>query len=295
MEKCKIFFSAIILIVLLPVLITIFMQPEGTFLSGQQNGEIQEEELLCQLVMQQISIESEPEAIKAQTVIARTMILSGQEKTTNIKENSELKKRLGEEKYAYEKNRILDYIEETKGAALTDGKGEYIDAAYHAVSAGTTRNANEIYEKESLDYLTAVSSRGDLLSPDYLRVYWYGKKEFVEKLHNRTADETGITEENVMQQLQVITYDSVRYVTEIQVGAKRMTGEEFRKQLDLASACFAISECDGKIRIVTKGLGHGFGLSQFGANTLAAEGMGWREILKYYYPQVNISEESSPY
>lgn len=295
MEKCKIFFSAMILIILLPVLITVFMQPEGTFLSGGQSGEMPEEELLCQLVMQQISIESEPEAIKAQTVIARTMLLSGQEKTENIKENSELKRQLGEEKYAYEKNRILDYIEETKSTALTVGKGEYIDAAYHAVSAGTTRNAKEIYEKESLDYLTAVSSRGDLLSPDYLRVYWYGKKEFAEKLRNLTVDETEITEENVMQKLQVITYDSAGYVTEMQVGAKRMTGEEFRRQLNLASACFAVSECDGKIRIVTKGLGHGFGLSQYGANTLAAEGMGWREILKYYYPQVNISEETGPY
>lgn len=208
MEKCKIFFSAIILIVLLPVLITIFMQPEGTFLPGGQNGEIQEEELLCQLVMQQISLDSEPEAIKAQTVIARTMVLSGQERKEDIKENGELKRHLGEEKYAYEINRVLDYIEETKGAVLTVGKGEYIDAAYHAVSAGTTRNAKEIYEKESLDYLTAVSSKGDLLSPDYLRVYWFEKKDFANKLANLTADEpTGITEENVMQQLQVVTYD----------------------------------------------------------------------------------------
>lgn len=284
-----------VLIVLLPVLITIFMQPEGTFLPEDAKEDVSEEELLCRLVMQQIPLESEPEAIKAQTVIARTMLLSGKENFEDISENVELKEQLGEKKYALAKNRIADYIEETKGTALTVGNGDYIDAAYHAVSAGTTRNAGEVYTEEDLDYLTAVSSRGDLLSPDYLQVTWYEKKEFVKKLQALTADETGITEENVMQQLRVAAYDSAGYVTEVQAGALRLSGEMFRKKLNLASACFFISECDGKIRVVTKGLGHGFGLSQYGANTLAAEGMGWREILKYYYPQVNISGENSPY
>lgn len=69
-----------------------------------------------------------------------------------------------------------------------------------------------------------------------------------------------------------------------------VTGEEFRTALGLKSSCFSIKEVDGQLRIVTKGLGHGFGLSMYGANELAKEGQNYRDILKYYYSDVDIGE-----
>ena len=76
-EKCKTFFSLLLLFLLLPVLITIFMQPEGTWLRGKTDAGNGQGEALCALVARQISLNSQPEAIKAQAVIARTMLLSG--------------------------------------------------------------------------------------------------------------------------------------------------------------------------------------------------------------------------
>ena len=69
-----------------------------------------------------------------------------------------------------------------------------------------------------------------------------------------------------------------------------MTGEEFRNCLNLNSACFYLKEVEGKVRIVTKGLGHGLGLSQYGANELAKEGKTYREILQYYYKDSSIEK-----
>ena len=43
--------------------------------------------------------------------------------------------------------------------------------------------------------------------------------------------------------------------------------------------------------IVTKGLGHGLGLSQYGANELAKEGKTYQEILQYYYKDVSIEKK----
>jgi stage II sporulation protein D len=41
---------------------------------------------------------------------------------------------------------------------------------------------------------------------------------------------------------------------------------------------------------VTKGLGHGLGLSQYGANEMAKKGQDFEEILNFYYKNVEITE-----
>ena len=45
---------------------------------------------------------------------------------------------------------------------------------------------------------------------------------------------------------------------------------------------------DGEIRVVTKGLGHGLGVSLFGANELAANGYQYKDILKYFYDGIEF-------
>ena len=57
------------------------------------------------------------------------------------------------------------------------------------------------------------------------------------------------------------------------------------------SACFYISEIDCRVRIVTKGLGHGYGLSIYGANEMAKEGKTYQEILSYYYSGIEITKK----
>ena len=70
-----------------------------------------------------------------------------------------------------------------------------------------------------------------------------------------------------------------------------MAGEEFRKVLDLNSSCFTIEESEGKIRITTKGLGHGIGLSQFNANEMAKNGDDYQKILTYYFKNIELVNE----
>ena len=54
---------------------------------------------------------------------------------------------------------------------------------------------------------------------------------------------------------------------------------------------FYIREIDGRVRIVTKGLGHGYGLSIYGANEMAKEGKTYQEILSYYYSGLEITKK----
>jgi stage II sporulation protein D len=41
---------------------------------------------------------------------------------------------------------------------------------------------------------------------------------------------------------------------------------------------------------VTKGIGHGLGFSQYGANELAKSGYSYKELLSYYYEGVEIKQ-----
>ena len=82
--------------------------------------------------------------------------------------------------------------------------------------------------------------------------------------------------------------DRASYVLTVQLPGKKVTGEEFRKIFSLHSACFSIKEVDGQVRIVTKGYGQGFGMSQFGADKMAEDGSSYEEILSYYYDGIAI-------
>ena len=70
-------------------------------------------------------------------------------------------------------------------------------------------------------------------------------------------------------------------VKSILINQKQYSGREVREKLQLSSSDF---------EIVTKGCGHGVGLSQYGAQGMAKEGYNYQAILKHYYQGVEISK-----
>ena len=80
------------------------------------------------------------------------------------------------------------------------------------------------------------------------------------------------------------------YVTSVRVGQETVNGEEFRQTYGLASSCFILQKYDGKLRITTRGVGHGLGLSQYTANEMAKEGKDAAEILQYFFEGTEIRE-----
>ena len=78
-------------------------------------------------------------------------------------------------------------------------------------------------------------------------------------------------------------------VTALDVGGVEIRGSELRSILGLRSACFTISFEEGSIVFSVAGYGHGVGMSQYGANVLAGEGMDYREILAWYYSGTEVA------
>ena len=56
------------------------------------------------------------------------------------------------------------------------------------------------------------------------------------------------------------------------------------------SACFTLQDYNGKLRVTTRGVGHGLGMSQYTANRMAKEGKDYKEILDYFFSGTEIKE-----
>ena len=180
-------------------------------------------------------------------------------------------------------------VSSTKGEIL-QWEEQTAEADYHAISAGKTRNGQQALGREDVPYLEAVESMADISSPDYLKVIFMEKLELAEKLKN--ADEKlALKEKEISEKIQITGRDDAGYVTELQIGETTVSGETFRQYLELNSACFYIKEVEGSIRILTKGMGHGLGLSQYGANEMAKKGKDYKEILNYYYQGLEILQK----
>ncbi len=307
-EKIKTFFAICVLVLTVPYIVTLLFQGDKTSL---ESGKVQEilgedsfedlqaegkdmnvEEYLAGVLAKEIPLDYHIETIKAQAVIARTALTVALEsEDVNLPESMSREEMLelwGREGFEENYRVIEEAVTATKGEILIY-KEEPIQAAFHAVSAGKTRNAKEALQKEEEPYLDSVESELDIPCSDYLKVVFLEKNEYIEKI-KKACPELEAAEDNIMELVTVLKRDSSDYVTEIKIGEKVVTGEEFRGYLNLNSACFYLKEVEGKVRIVTKGLGHGLGLSQYGANELAKEGKDYKEILQYYYKDIEIKK-----
>ena len=173
-------------------------------------------------------------------------------------------------------------------------------------SAETIKAQCVIARTNLYDAMQAGTKEPESMPPDQQQELWgenfdknYQKlKSCVEAtagetlLYNRTYiyaayPDAGLTE---LTQIEIVSRDAAEYVTKIKVAGETYDGEQFRHALELPSACFTITEIDDHVRIVARGMGHGFGLSQNTAEKLAKEGYGYREILAYFYKGAVIGQ-----
>lgn len=81
-----------------------------------------------------------------------------------------------------------------------------------------------------------------------------------------------------------------RRVAAMLVGGRRVEGAAFRQALGLRSTWFTLSMDEQAVTFHQQGYGHGVGMSQAGANSMAADGADYRSILMHYYPGVAIEK-----
>lgn len=254
----------------------------------RNNGNIEKyelEEYIIGVVGAEMPASFNKEALKAQSVVARTYALksiknnkqlTSDNSTQNFKDNNELKKMWGINYKTYY-NKIKSAVLETKGLYLSYNN-DYVDAVYHSTSNGNTEDAVYVWGN-SVPYLKSVSSEYDNTNKNYNITITLTYNEISNKLKNSIDSNT---------KFNIISKTSGNRVKEIEINGTTYSGVEFRKLLNLRSADFSIENNGVNVVISTNGYGHGVGMSQYGANGMANNGSSYRDILLHYYTGVSI-------
>ncbi len=289
--------------ILIPVVFTLLIQGNGRnsiediplFSSTEEAGDSLDEDFLRGILANEISMDTEPEAMKAQAVIARTNCLRAIENGETLPEGltkGEMIRMWGQENFSEYYSLLENSIEATKGVFMVYN-GTYIQADFHKSSAGYTRDAGEVYGTDEFPYLKSADSRMDLTSEDFLKVIFYTPQELIEKGGELFNEDTRAaaaekTAADILSQMVVTKRDQAGYVMEITIDGQAHSGEEVRLQFGWNSSNFFLKEIDGEVRVTMKGLGHGLGLSLYGANQLAKDGFSYKDILKYFYDGIEF-------
>ncbi len=242
----------------------------------------------------------EKEALKAQSVAARTYSLSRYlraKKNGNPAAHSSapvcdtvhcqvyqdkqgLKKNKGSAWMSKDWKKISAAVNDTKGQLMYyDGK-LVEQALFHSSSGGKTENCEDVFAA-AVPYLVSVESPYEQEATHKKETETLTISQFAEKMRRAYPGKSfgTVTASNI----QIKSHSSGGRVEDMRVGSATVTGKQVREALGLYSANFTISITKGKITFTTKGSGHGVGMSQYGANGMAKAGYGYQEILSHYY------------
>lgn len=274
---------AAVLLLLLPYLITVVILGRR---ACPVSREQEVEDYVAEVAASQISWDYARETIKAQVVLARTnlSLKSEKERKESLEETAVFFKKKHMNMEMLEKfHAFQEAAKETRGEVLT-ANGEIKEAPYHALSSGKTRDGANVMG-ESYGYITSVETAKDRDSPLYVEGCYFSFQE-LEKKMKRFYGGFAFGETKIIE---VKKTDEAGYVMELQMGNQMVQGERVREILELPSSCFSVQSFGEKVRFLCKGKGHGVGLSQYGAEQMALEGKEYKEILKYFFPELEIS------
>lgn len=255
-----------------------------------------------------VAVEMPPEwpleALKAQAVAARTYAYSQMKDPLgacyDICATQECQVYRGVTGETQSTNRAVD---ETFGEVATY-QGAPIQAFFHSSAGGLTENSRDLLGT-SVPYLASVKDF-DEKSPHSVWEKRYSASALKEKLAER-----GIRVGSLME-VQVVSTTSTGRAKSVKIvgsqGTTFMSGLSFRNMLGLKSTFFTVMSAGKPVEeylvekasysdenifddnrgrsftIIGRGFGHGLGMSQWGARTMAQQGKTYDEILHHYYP-----------
>lgn len=296
--KFKKFGCYVIIIILLPYVVTVFLNGpsitsyshvDETYVkvkvadaSGDEAAggdatagtvvEMPIEEYCVGMLAKEIPASYEEEALKAQAILVRTDVykkINESGSDTVLEDDFWTQKQMEKAwggKYSKYYHKLEKVWSETEGQVLNYGDTLAL-TPFFRLSNGWTRDAKEVLESEDYPYLKIVECPEDI--------------EAEKQLQTVTVDD---------MDAEITATDTAGYVLNVRVGQENVSGEEFRNTYKLASGCFTLQRCNGQIRITTRGIGHGLGLSQYEANQMAKNGKTYEEILQYFFEGTEIKE-----
>ena len=257
---------------------------------------------LWRVVAAEMPASFEPQALRAQAVCARTYSLwkmganAHKDQEADICADSgccpayidpqKAKENWNDNAQSYTE-KITQAVSDTAGQVMTyDGKP--IQAVFFSSSTASTEDAQAVWGN-SLPYLVSVSSPEGEEVPNYYSTVTLTREEVEKKVKEAypDADLSG----DPAGWLSGMTLTASGRVGSMKVGGVELSGGAVRTLFGLRSACFQVTYQENQFTFSVTGYGHGVGMSQYGANAMAAQGSSWRDILTHYYTGVEIQQK----
>ena len=247
----------------------------------------------------EMPVSYELEALKAQAVVARTYTMY---KLKNAMAKHELDADMCDDinccqayktkEYAFaswddaEENdkwkKFEDAVNTTSGEVILYN-GELINAFFHAHSGGKTENVKYLWSKEEMPYLLSVAGNENDMYQDKKE---FTKEEFKNLINSKVPNYTNESE------IILKDYTGSGRVYNLIIDGVELEATALRNLIGIRSTNFRIEESGDTITFYTVGYGHGVGMSQMGANQMALNGNNYIDIIKHYYTGVDISKMS---
>ena len=268
-----------------------------------KTGQVEEiplDQYLLGVVSAEMPANFEEEALKAQAVVARTYTLYSIEKSKKH-ENADVcdsplccqawiskEDRLNkweESKRNENWGKIFEAVNSTKGKVIKYN-GDLIDAFFHSNSGGKTEEPVNVWGGSNYPYLQSVETSGEDAYSQYSSEVILSKDDFVKKIKEKHNNlEINFNKEDAIK---ITEYTDTNRVKTIKVGNLNLSGVEIRSILGLKSTNFQFSIDGDSIKFEVTGYGHGVGMSQTGADSMAKQGKKYDEIIKHFYTGVEV-------
>lgn len=322
------FFLFIILCFLIPILFTKSFENTNNKTQGKENSipestydykkyktvkllhtktkkveELPLDEYLYGVVSSEMPANFKEEALKAQAVVARTFTLykivhnSKKHDGADICDDStccqawiskedRLAKWKEENQIEYW-NRIVNAVNSTQGKMITYNN-QPINAFFHSNSGGSTEAPIDVWGGSGYPYLKSVTTAGEDAYNQYYSTVTVTQKQFTEIIKKVHSDfKIDFSKKDCIK---VKEYTEGNRIKTIQVGNLSLSGVEMRTLFGLRSANFKITMEKQNIKFDVTGYGHGVGMSQTGADSLANQGKNYEDIIHHFYTGVEIKD-----
>ncbi|GBF49864.1 lipoprotein [Leptospira ryugenii] len=246
------------------------------------------EEYLFSVVPSEVPASWPDEALKAQAVCARTYVV--REMIAKAKQPYDVDTTTNTQVY---RGKTKEHMNTTRAVEDTQGlillyRGAPIQSFFHSNSGGVTEDPVNVWGSK-LDYLVSVRSEYDKDAENFA---W--EEKISQGSMNQILSSLNLGE---IQDVVVVNRFPSSRVNELEIlgtrGTKKMKAVEFRKLMGasrLKSTRFGIRrEEDGNFFLKGVGSGHGVGLSQWGSYAMAKENFDYKEILSFYYKDIEFA------
>jgi SpoIID/LytB domain protein len=242
--------------------------------------------------------ESEPEALKALAIAARTYAVKNHGR--HAKDGYDFCTTTHCQRFVSgnSSSAMIDAVRATEGQVLTNDRGQPVDTYFGASCGGETANIAALWGTRRSRYLTGARDEYCASGPHATWTDVIARADLLRALQSDARTNVGARLDQVVISKRDET-GRAEFITLEGEHRKQVRGWDFKIIVGrvlgwnvLKSSRFTVGRAGSSFIFHGSGFGHGLGLCQEGAHVMAARGASYQRILEKYFPGAKVLPRS---